>query len=65
MYNLHAEYLKMVMTQLSALVFNCSQITDEQDTINKALDSIINKIENYNRVTGENIEIVDYRKKRR
>lgn len=65
MYNPHAEYLKMVMTQLSALVFNCSQITDEQDTINKALDSIINKIENYNRVTGENIEIVDYRKKRR
>lgn len=65
MYNPHAEYLKMVMTQLSALVFNCSQITDEQDTINKALDSIINKIKNYNRVTGENIEIVDYRKKRR
>lgn len=65
MYNPHAEYLKIVMTQLSALVFNCSQTTDEQDTINKALDSIINKIENYNRVTGENIEIVDYRKKRR
>ncbi|MFR2890250.1 MAG: hypothetical protein ACLTDM_18860 [Clostridium butyricum] len=65
MYNPHAEYLKMVMTQLSALVFNSSQITDEQDTINKALDSIINQIENYNRVTGENIEIVDYRKKRR
>lgn len=62
MANHYEEYLKYRMVELSNVVFNCSQMDDDKRTKDIILDKLVEMLENYNRITGESINISDYRK---
>lgn len=57
------DYLQRTMEGLSNLVHNASQYPNEQ-TLDQVLDSIKRMVRDYERETGKDMRLIDYRERR-